>query len=122
MSGYTNASPEILDKLERGKDSLVSASVRKTKEGLPMKNSPVLTTEEFDLLERYVYHELKTMGEQIYQGRIKADPYRKDGRSACDYCIYNSVCGFEQKEGHKYNSWKKQRAKEALESIRKQVD
>lgn len=122
MSGYTNSSPQILDRVEHGSDDFVSASVRITKKGVPYKSSAVLSTEDFHVLEDYALKKTREMGAQIYEGRIEVLPYRRDKRTACDYCPYASVCGFDPGDGQQYHEWKKQSLEETLEAIRKQVD
>lgn len=35
---------------------------------------------------------LKTMGQSVYEGVAKTDPFRKGTTTACDQCDYHSIC------------------------------
>lgn len=123
MSGYTNEEPTILEKIEQNETNFVSTSVRLTKAGTPYKNSPVLETADFSVLGKYVRQKAEGIGEQIYEGHMEAAPYRKDKSTACDYCPYLSVCGFDSSmDQSRYRTIEKQTAKEVLEEIRRQMD
>lgn len=122
MSGYANSSPEILEKLEDTSD-FISASVRLTKEGVPYKSSSVMDTDDFYRIRDYTRQKITEMGEEIYAGHLPASPYKNEKRTACDYCAYASVCGFDSKiQGFSYRDIRKKTAKEVLDDIRKQVD
>lgn len=122
MSGYANSSPDVLQKMEDA-TNFVSASVRLTKAGTPYKTSSVMDTEDFYRISDYTKEKIVEMGEEIYEGHLPAAPYKNDKRTACDYCAYVSVCGFDPKiEGFSYRNIRKKTAKEVLEEIRKQVD
>ncbi len=122
MSGYTNSSPEVLERIEHDRNSFISASVRLTKDGVPYKNDPVLSTEGFQTLKEYADRKIRMIGGEILEGRIEAAPYRMDKKTACDYCSYLSVCGFDLKEGRRYRDWKKLSGSKAFEAVRKQVE
>lgn len=122
MSGYANSMPEILEKIE-DTSNFISASVRLTKQGAPYKTSSVMDTEDFYRISDYTKQKIMEMGEEIYAGFLPANPYKNDRKTACDFCSYASVCGFDPKlEGFTYRDIRKRSAKEVLEQIRKQVD
>lgn len=37
------------------------------------------------------------MGEEILDGNTAVNPYKQGTRTACDYCPYHSICGFDLK-------------------------
>lgn len=120
MSGYANGDADILDKLEEGQENFVSASVRLTKKGVPYKTSSILDTEDFHSIGRYMRRKIIEMGEAIYDGKISVSPYKNEKGTACDYCPYQSVCGFDiRMEEYTYRDFKKQSTEEVLEAIRK---
>ena len=122
MSGYANSTPDILQKMEDS-SNFVSASVRLNKKGEPYKNSSVMDTEDFYRIRDYTRQKIMEMGEEIYAGNLPASPYKNDKRTACEFCSFASVCGFDSKlEGFQYRDIRRQSAKEVLEQIRKQVD
>lgn len=122
MSGYTNSDPQILDKIERGSSDLISALVKIKKDGDPYSYSRVLSGDDLELLEDFSLQKAVEIGKGIYAGEIDPCPFQKDKKTACDYCPFLSVCGFDLREGSQYNTWKKKSAEEALDAIRKQVD
>ncbi len=123
MAGYTNSDPEILTHTEHQEGKQFSSvAVRLGKDGHPVKTASVMSTEDFLLLEHYAEEKMKETGSRIYSGDVRPHPYRGAQWSACDYCPYSSVCGFDPREGYHYNEWKKMTDKEVLEAIRKQVE
>lgn len=123
MSGYTNSHPDILEKIEENQSSLISAPVRRTKTGEAYKNSPVMETADFLAMSDFARQKAQEIGEQIYSGQIAPLPYKNDRGTACDYCPYGAVCGFDAKHpGYRYRELERQSAKEVLEEIRRQVD
>ena len=49
--------------------------------------------EQLKLLERYVFHILGRMVDEIASGSVDANPYtRGTSHSACAYCPYGSIC------------------------------
>ena len=59
--------------------------------------SSVATTEQFQKLSGFVAGKLTQMGEQILSGNIDVKPYVDKTGSACDYCEFHDVCGFDRK-------------------------
>ena len=121
MSGYANSDADILEKLEEGQENFVSASIRLTKKGVPYKNAAVLATDDFHAIGRYMRRKITEMGEAIYDGKIPVSPYKNEKGTACDYCPYNSVCGFDARlEGYAYRDFKKESSDQVLEAIRRE--
>ena len=40
---------------------------------------------------------LKTEGREILEGAVAVNPYKQGNKTACDYCPYHAVCGFDLK-------------------------
>ncbi|MDY3248902.1 MAG: hypothetical protein SOX32_00980, partial [Candidatus Choladocola sp.] len=53
--------------------------------------------EQFSSLSAFVSQKLAGMAEQILQGNIDVMPCADRSGSACDYCIYSDVCGFDRR-------------------------
>ena len=66
--------------------------------------SSVYSAEGFKELTREVTSVVCRLAEDILDGKAEADPAAwKNNRTACDYCPYSSVCGFDLSiEGYKY--------------------
>lgn len=123
MSGCTNEDPQILEQLEHGESDFVSANVRLKKDGSPYQYSSVLHTEDFQMISSYTREKIRKMGEQIYRGDILPHPYKNDRGTACDYCPYNTLCGFDARQtGYQYHILEKHSAQDVLEEIRRQVE
>ena len=110
-----------MNKLEEGQENFLSASVRLTKKGVPYKTAAVMNTEDFHTIGRYMRRKITEMGGAIYDGRIPVSPYKNEKGTACDYCPYHSVCGFDARmEEYAYRDFKKQSTEEVLEAIRRE--
>ncbi len=96
--GILNSDQEILRMLDHhlDGDSLV-IPVGLRKDGRPKAASSVVTTEQFALLSDFVAEKLRTMGERMLEGEIGVSPYGDKNGSACDFCLYGEVCGFDRK-------------------------
>ncbi len=53
--------------------------------------------QEFDVLTAYALKKLQDAGEHVLSGDIKIQPFRTKKKSACKFCPYRDVCGFEEK-------------------------
>ncbi len=51
-----------------------------------------IATAEFTALLDQVEANLKRMGGEIYAGKAEVSPYRKGPDTACDQCVYQSIC------------------------------
>lgn len=96
--GVLNSDQEVLRLLdtEMNGDSLfIPAGFKKNGELKAASN--VATTEQFQKLSGFVAGKLTQMGEQILSGNIDVKPYVDKTGSACDYCEFHDVCGFDRK-------------------------
>lgn len=62
--------------------------------GFSIKN--LLLREQFEILLKDCEAMIKQTGEKILEGEYYIRPYSFDAKSACDYCAYKSVCGFDK--------------------------
>ncbi len=96
MNGVVNASPDIIERLDRymGDKSDV-IPVEKKKDGSFSARSSVMSGEELKLVSQYVSRKIAGIGREILQGSISLNPYEKGKEEACTYCAFRKVCGFE---------------------------
>ena len=47
------------------------------------------------LISSYVDAKIRSIGREILDGKIAANPYEKGNEEACTYCAYKKVCGFD---------------------------
>ncbi len=60
--------------------------------------------ENFKLMDVYLEKMLKNICTDMVNGDISINPYKKSGKSPCDYCKYMSVCRFDSSsETNSYN-------------------
>lgn len=106
MNGLVNTNEEIVKLLDRdfnGKSAVIPLQC--TKDG---KMSSAASEEQFNSLSKYVHKKIVDFGREILDGNIEINPYKMDKKSACTYCNYNAVCGFEaQLEGNNYRKLRK---------------
>ena len=63
--------------------------------------------EQFDVIRTYTRKKVREIGEGIFSGNVKISPYQRDGATACAYCEYQGICGFDQKiQGYEYRKLK----------------
>lgn len=107
--------------LEPGKKSLV-IPVGYNKDGSLSSHSQVASKEQFQALSGYVNEKIRTIGKKILAGDVQVNPYKMRKKSACDYCSYKGICGFDERiPGYQYRRlplfddeelWKKLRGEE----------
>ncbi|WP_343210459.1 helicase-exonuclease AddAB subunit AddB [Anaerolentibacter hominis] len=119
MSGLANGSEEVILEMDRtlaaedGTGVKASAKsllfpVETDRSGKIGKRSHVADSETFQDIVRFADRKVKELGESIMEGKADISPYQYNGRTACDYCPYRSVCGFDRKSGkNRYRTLKK---------------
>lgn len=98
VNGIVNDREEILDAMDRshqGTSRVIPVSYQKN--GSLGKTSSTMNTEEFSRMSSYVSKKIKQLGEEILKGNIGVNPYRKKEGTACDYCEFKEICGFDPK-------------------------
>lgn len=96
MNGVVNSDPEVVERLDRYmQDKSVVIPVEKKKDGSFSARSGVLSWEEMQLISSYVDAKIRSIGREILDGKIAANPYEKGNEEACTYCAYKKVCGFD---------------------------
>lgn len=92
--------------------------VETLKSGAFSKNSSVARGEDFRGLTGYAGKKLKELGNGVAEGRTEPEPYKLGDRTACDYCPYNGVCGFDRKlPGYEYRVLEKKNKDEIWREI-----
>ncbi|MCI8412400.1 MAG: helicase-exonuclease AddAB subunit AddB [Clostridia bacterium] len=107
MKGLIIADVKIIkmndNTLKSGSSKLVPAAL--TSSGsINEKWTNGVKSEEFKILQEYIYKTIKDISKEILSGKIDLKPYNKKGKTPCEYCGYKSVCGFNTKQNNnKYN-------------------
>ena len=96
--GLVNASPSVITLLDRDPgDSSDVIPVGFKKDGTLKASSKAIGEEDFAALQEAAQAAMRRLGEEILRGNVTAAPRVTDGQSACAYCPYRQVCGFDLK-------------------------
>jgi len=91
--------------LTAGNSNIIPAYI--DKDGNVSKNKPsILEKEDFLALQNKVEKVIKQISEEIMSGEIAQKPvyFHKNKRTACEFCKYKAICGFDSKMcGNSYN-------------------
>ena len=108
-SGFVLAEPEAVRLMEedlQGKSNIIP--IRLNRQGDVIKDSQAWTREQYEAMGRHLEASIAQSAESIRQGVIDIAPARLDRHTACTYCRYRAVCGFDPGlPGNKYNEMKK---------------
>lgn len=117
--GMINLRDEVLKHLDvrkEGESDVVP--VKYNKNGSLAKSSKAAPQEEFQSMMRHALKKIKEAHRMILGGDTKAIPYRRGQETACDYCKYRHVCGFDTKvPGYRYRDIEKMSKEEALKAM-----
>lgn len=126
MSGFANKDKDILTLLENVDGDKESFTARMTNSGQPykrFKDAHVMSTEDFYRIGDHVRASIKEIGDKIQTGDISVHPYKLKKDTACKFCKYASVCGFEENnKDYEYRLLKKEKAEDIIDKIRKEMD
>jgi ATP-dependent helicase/nuclease subunit B len=128
MNGLVNGDPRVIALMDQklaGPDQSLRAlakseiiPIETNKEGTLTKRSSVASAKQLDALVDYVNQKLKDDGKLILSGDTRLNPFRTEKTTACDYCEYRSVCGFDSKlPGHGYRNLNKKSIEEMKSEI-----
>lgn len=88
--GLILADDDVLRAMEDA-DSPVRLSCRRKKDGTV--TGDIASREQFKMLNRYVFHLLEKMVDEIASGNVTPNPYtRGSSHNACRFCPYGAVC------------------------------
>ena len=123
MTGVVNADENVVQGLDGSAfDKSDVVPLERKKDGSFSARSSVLAEEDFHAVSEFVSKKIKAAGQSILEGRISMDPYVQGNRSACDYCAYKKVCGFDKKiDGYVLRELENLKEDEALVRIREEA-
>lgn len=107
MNGIVNSNEEVIKHLDNGfgkagdpiRPSVKSdiIPVETNKDGFPTKRSSIADLSHLKAMKEFVKGSIYRQGRKILDGNVEIKPYQLGKKSACDYCNYKSVCGFDSK-------------------------
>lgn len=95
LSGLALDNLEVIEALDKSKTgSTIPVAINKN--GTLKKGSSVATPEQFKQLENHILSTIKDLGKEILEGKVSVRPYELNGKNPCDYCIYHTICQFNE--------------------------
>ena len=120
--GVVNSEDDIAKRLDgetEAKSDVVPIEYKK--DGTLSSRSSVMTGEELQEISSFVNKKVRQLGKEILDGNIEVNPYKSGQESACTYCTYKGVCGFEKNTpGYGYRSLQDLDKEEVMERIREE--
>ncbi len=97
MDGLSNEDPRILQLIDHtpGKKSFVVKNLVRGEDGSAGGRSQVASSRQIKQLCRYGKDKAQDLGTEMMEGSIPVNPYEYRGKTACDFCEYRGVCGFD---------------------------
>lgn len=119
MNGLVNSSLDVIKHMDREIEKESDVIPVALKDGIIQETrSSVAGGKRFSYLSDFVNRSLKAMGEEILDGSAAVNPYKQGTRTACDYCPYHSICGFDLKtSGFGFRKFKAMKAEEIWKEI-----
>lgn len=114
MNGLVNSDLNAISHLDHEIETESDVIPVAMKNGIIQEaKSSVAGGNRFSSLRQFVREKLKSEGKEILDGVIDVNPYKQGNRSACDYCPYHSVCGFDLKtSGYGFRKFKALKSEE----------
>ena len=106
--------------LDTGPSNIIPVTLDKSG-NISNTRSSTITKEEFTLLQKKIRSLIKQISKNILSGKIEIKPtYNwKEKRSACEYCPYKTICGFNPKENG-YSYMQNKTKDEIFENLKKE--
>lgn len=119
MNGLVNSQLEVIRHLDHEIETESDVIPVAMKDGYVKEaRSSVAGGSRFDALRSYVREKLRAEGREILDGCVSASPFKQGARTACDYCPYHAVCGFDLKtSGYGYRKFKPMKSEEIWPEI-----
>ena len=114
MNGLVNSDLNVISHLDHEIETESDVIPVAMKNGIIQEaRSSVAGGKRFSSLRQFVREKLKSEGREILDGVIDVTPYKQGNRSACDYCPYHAVCGFDLKTaGYGFRKFKPLKSEE----------
>lgn len=127
MKGLVLADINIIKHMDKNLESKASSIIPvyiDTKGNITQKFSSVATQDEFTILKNYANKIMKQIAKEILEGNVEVKPfyYAKNKNTPCQYCAYQSICGFNPRmRGNQYRYIQEKDEKELLETMKQEL-
>lgn len=93
------------------------------KESMSYATGQKIGREQFKLLGKHVKLQAKNLGKGIVDGDIQVNPYRYKDQTACSYCEYAGICGFNsRRSGNHYRKLSEMKKDEIWSKLKEEND
>ena len=99
--------------LKSGSSKIVPAALTASGE-INEKWTNGVKSEEFKVLQEYIYKTIKDISKEILSGNIDVKPYYKKGKTPCEYCEYKAICGFNPRQNNNCYNYIDQKSKDDI--------
>ena len=123
MKGLILADVNVVKKMDTnlvtGNSNIIPAYINK--EGEVSDKSSTLNRKQFENLQNYMEKILKQISTEILEGNIKIEPYYQvqKKKTPCEYCVYKSICQFNQVTKNDYRYISSNSKEYVLEQMKK---
>ncbi len=119
MNGLANSDVTVIGHMDREIRTRSDVIPVAMKDGLIQEHySSVASSRHFEALKRYVREKVREDGREILDGKTQAEPYKQGNKTACDYCPYHGVCGFDLKvSGYRFRRFPSLKPAQVWEQI-----
>ncbi len=120
MNGLVNSNEEVIRLMDQEFDKKSEVlPISYNKDGTLSRQSSAVSADQFAQTMNYVRESMGEMGSEMLAGNIAILPYEKGNQTACDFCDYRAVCGFDETQpGFHYRRLKEFGREEFLRRIR----
>ncbi|RBW69219.1 helicase-exonuclease AddAB subunit AddB [Bacillus taeanensis] len=122
MKGLVLADQEnvqLMDADISNQSNIIPAGIKK--DGTFSKSSSIASKEELTAIREHVHDLIKNIGQQMTEGSIHIAPYKLKDKTPCTYCVYKSVCQFDQAlEDNNFRVLKAEKDEVVLKKIREE--
>lgn len=123
MRGYLLDNQDVVMGMDAniGKTSTIVPAALKT-DGSFTKASKVLSTDDLQVVRKFVRHRHRQAGDGMLAGDARVLPYKLKDRMPCEFCSYRSVCQFDPSDpAQTYRQYESLNPEESLAKMRKDV-
>lgn len=127
MNGLVRQEDEVIHLLDQTLDPVMHPTssvipISYNKNGSLSRYSKAVSGEQFQVLRAYADRKVREIGREILDGEIRIEPYLLGNKDACSYCIYHSVCGFDERiPGFTHRQLKDLDTKNCLDEMKKRM-
>lgn len=121
-SGYISSEPAVIAHADRtlgpGNQKSDVLPVEYNKNGEMSSKSHALDRDQFGVLLSFVSRKVRDLAGRIMEGEIRQNPSSYKGKTACEYCPFRGICGFDRRlPGNTYRKLETMKDDEALKAM-----